>query len=353
MAIASNFLIGGNDEHGLNPPTAGKRSPVMPYINRSFYENEFNVRAKNRFLEACLRTGFNVFDVKPEVTDVPVSTRVSRVNTAGVRVLVNFGYNAYGDGNTFNSARGYYVYYAPTTRYGSASRELSQKVFDAMLNNGYTPARSVSTLSGVGVLQSVNCPSTLLEAGFMTNFEEAKLMVNPNYTLAAGERACVGVCEYFGVPYVRRDNLSAYPLLSLGQRGNSVQLLQRLLNQYGANLPPEGTFGPLTQAAVMRFQRDNNLRVDGIAGRNTWTALLNLFPAATTVRQGSRTSNVLYLQELLLSFLYEPGPLDGIFGPRTHNAVLAFQRENRLVADGIVGPITWRALLSSTGRPMP
>ena len=34
------------DEHGLNPPTAGKRTPIMPYINRSFYENEFRKKLK-------------------------------------------------------------------------------------------------------------------------------------------------------------------------------------------------------------------------------------------------------------------------------------------------------------------
>ena len=30
MAKASDFLIGANDEHGLNPPTVGKRTPIMP-----------------------------------------------------------------------------------------------------------------------------------------------------------------------------------------------------------------------------------------------------------------------------------------------------------------------------------
>ena len=38
---ASDFLIAGNDEHGVNPPTPGKRTPIMPYINRAIYENEF------------------------------------------------------------------------------------------------------------------------------------------------------------------------------------------------------------------------------------------------------------------------------------------------------------------------
>lgn len=36
--------------------------------------------------------------------------------------------------------------------------------------------------------------------------------------------------------------------------------------------------------------------------------------------------------------------IDGSFGPNTAAGVKAFQRENCLTADGIVGPNTWRAL---------
>ena len=67
------YYIGANDEHGQNPPTAGKRTPLLPYVNRSFYENEYNRPAKNCFIQACLRCGFDVFDVKPELTDISVS----------------------------------------------------------------------------------------------------------------------------------------------------------------------------------------------------------------------------------------------------------------------------------------
>lgn len=66
MARASDFYIGANDEHGMNPPTVGKRTPVMPHLNRVFYENEFNAGAKHFFILACLRCGFRVYDVKPE-----------------------------------------------------------------------------------------------------------------------------------------------------------------------------------------------------------------------------------------------------------------------------------------------
>lgn len=66
MNDPENFLIAANDEHGVNPPTAGKRTPIMPYLERSIYENEFNRATKLYFMQACLRNGFRVFDVKPE-----------------------------------------------------------------------------------------------------------------------------------------------------------------------------------------------------------------------------------------------------------------------------------------------
>ena len=78
-----NYLIAGNDEHGVNPPTAGKRTPIMPYIDRAIYENEFNYAAKNAFLADCLRIGFNILDVKPNRQDLSISNRVATVNRAG------------------------------------------------------------------------------------------------------------------------------------------------------------------------------------------------------------------------------------------------------------------------------
>lgn len=351
MAVASSFTIGANDEHGLNPPTVGKRTPIMPYIGRSFYENEFNSQAKLDFILACLRCGFNVYDVHPEEQDVSINTRVVRANRAGLTLLVTFAYNAFGDGTTFNSANGIEVFYSPYNPFPTASRNLSEDVLEQIVARTGRRGRGVSTLS-VGLLSSVNCPSTLIEAGFMTNFEEAKLMLNPIFVLNVGEGACQGVCEYLDVPYVERT-LANYPTIRRGVRGNFVTILQYLLNEYGANLSTDGIFGTNTYNAVRTFQANNGLTQDGIVGQNTWNALLNLNPTANTLRFGSRNSAVLFLQRLLLSYLYPITMLDGIFGSETQNAVLQFQAENGLTQDGIVGRNTWNALLSSSGRPNP
>jgi len=351
MAVASDFLIGANDEHGLNPPTVGKRTPIISYIGRSFYENEFNRQAKYKFILACLRCGFNVLDIHPEVQDVSVSTRVVRANRAGVSLLATFAYNAYGEGLVFSAPRGFEVFYSPYNAFASESRRLSEIVFNKLEDNSFVPARFVGTLS-VGVLTNVRAPSTLVEAGYMTNFRDAKFMLNPEYTLTVGESTCEGVCEFLGVRYVPRD-LNNYPIIKQGSRGNFVRILQYLLNGFGANISVDGVFGGGTLRAVNQFQQNNGLTVDGIVGRNTWNKLLNLNPSSEVLKRGSRSSAVEYLQRLLLSFLYPISNIDGIFGPETENAVRAFQQENGLSVDGVVGRNTWQALFNSQGRPQP
>jgi hypothetical protein len=49
------------------------------------------------------------------------------------------------------------------------------------------------------------------------------------------------------------------------------------------------------------------------------------------------------------------GEADGVFGPATREAVLAFQRREGLAADGIIGPVTWARLTAQPAllRPRP
>jgi peptidoglycan hydrolase-like protein with peptidoglycan-binding domain len=56
------------------------------------------------------------------------------------------------------------------------------------------------------------------------------------------------------------------------------------------------------------------------------------------------SSIVRVLQRDLDTAGYPPGRLDGLYGPRTRRAVVAFQAAHGLQADGVVGPRTWAAL---------
>ncbi|HZK00903.1 MAG TPA: LysM peptidoglycan-binding domain-containing protein [Tissierellaceae bacterium] len=72
-----------------------------------------------------------------------------------------------------------------------------------------------------------------------------------------------------------------------------------------------------------------------------------------TLRLGSRGASVTELQRRLLSFGFNPGPIDGIFGSQTQAAVISFQRSRNLVADGVVGVQTWTALGVNCGTTPP
>ena len=331
------YYIGANDEHGVNPPTPGKRSPIVPGLNRTIYENEFNRAAKNKFIEALMRNSFSVYDVKPEDQDISINERIRRVNRQNLSLLVTFAYNAFGE--TFSSASGVETFYSTSNVKANESRLLATSLYDNLIEGTQQNGRGVKTLN-VGILSNVNCVSALIEAGFMTNQREAGLMINPLFQTEVGEESCKGVCDYLGTTFIERDNISNYQTVRLGNRNNFVYLLQFLLNSYGYNLVVDGVFGQRTNDAVQSFQTRNGLAVDGIVGPNTWKFLLNL-PDYPVLRAGSKNSYVRFLQQLLESNFIPVGNIDGIFGSQTESAVRTFQANNNLVVDGIVGPNTW------------
>ena len=62
--------------------------------------------------------------------------------------------------------------------------------------------------------------------------------------------------------------------LCLGSTGSEVTKLQQALNALGYDCgEADGIFGAATEAAVRAFQRDHELTVDGIAGKDTQAAL--------------------------------------------------------------------------------
>lgn len=78
------------------------------------------------------------------------------------------------------------------------------------------------------------------------------------------------------------------PVLRRGSQGEAVAQLQRMLQQLGFMVAVDGDFGAGTEVAVAAFQRDRQLGVDGIVGRDTWTALDAASQAARPAPRGTR-----------------------------------------------------------------
>lgn len=70
--------------------------------------------------------------------------------------------------------------------------------------------------------------------------------------------------------------------------------------------------------------------------------------ASPILREGSLGTYVSDLQSKLAELGFSPGPIDGIFGPKTKAAVIAYQRSRGLIVDGICGPQTRRALAAES-----
>ncbi len=62
-------------------------------------------------------------------------------------------------------------------------------------------------------------------------------------------------------------------VLRRGSFGDSVSELQELLQVKGFDIAVDSDFGSATELAVMMFQKNNSLLVDGIVGKNTWVLL--------------------------------------------------------------------------------
>ena len=142
-------------------------------------------------------------------------------------------------------------------------------------------------------------------------------------------------------PELRQGSNSAWPQAT-------VRSLQYLLNAHGAKLTVDGKFGPKTKAAVVAFQRAKGLTASGVVRAATWRALV------VTVHRGSAGPAVRAVQDQINFRNLKDGRtlvVDGRFGPKTEASVRAFQKalaaeQAGFRVDGIVGPLTWQALVS-------
>jgi len=146
-------------------------------------------------------------------------------------------------------------------------------------------------------------------------------------------------------------SISPWPVVKSGSSGHPIKTLQYLLRARGHSVVLDGAFAPNTETAVKAFQASCGLAADGVVGPLTWAALI------VQVKKGSWGDAVKGVQEEFQFRNLSGDPsnapqVDGIFGANTDSAVRGFQQAlsldvSSVKVDGIVGPLTWQALVSA------
>jgi N-acetylmuramoyl-L-alanine amidase len=134
-------------------------------------------------------------------------------------------------------------------------------------------------------------------------------------------------------------------LYRTGDEGAAVKDIQERLHALGFPTSPDplSSFAGGTEEAVRAFQKARGLQVDGIVGPDTWRSLYEAgFRLGDRMlflrRPMMRGEDVSEIQSRLSSLGFDVGKVDGIFGPKTEEAIIEFQHNRNLAEDGKAGP---------------
>lgn len=264
-------------------------------------------KVKDAVIKYLKLLGHTVLDVtSPDAYNTVVSDLVYGVNKANnfnadLFISIHFN-NAY---PRYNGSLGTEVLVNNLSR----SNSNAKGILNSLVSLGFTN-RGLKERSGLYELHATNMTSIIVETCFVEATEDVKLYRSLGFDVI-GKAIAEGAVN---------SKVSATP-------------------------KPPSTVSPTPSNWIVDLQKDLNrnfngkLIVDGIPDSKT----LNACPALTF---GVRGKILEIIQKRLNSLNFNCGLPDGVFGNNTKSAIIAFQKAKGLVADGIIGNLTWKKLLN-------
>ena len=268
-------------------------SPSNQYDNLYSYGNTNEMKQCNRIASSCEKYLLaNGFEVKRAPEGQKMNTSINESNSWGADLHVCIHTNAGG-------GRGCEVYTSAGT---SRQLKYAKPIYSEIAAITKSGDRGLKT-ANFAELTATTATAVYCECEFHDSTDTAKWITEN--TDALGKAIAKGICTGAGTSF--KDTASApqgdtpsggssggelpksdtprdpvpitLNLLGEGDSGEDVRALQILLlgrgyamGSYGA----DGSFGPATKAAVLKYQKDKAITADGLAGKETFTKLLGL-----------------------------------------------------------------------------
>jgi N-acetylmuramoyl-L-alanine amidase len=291
------------------------------------FEDNLTLDVGNRVISKLKALGHEVIECKPEKSNAvrdSLSKRCAKANVTKLDVYVSIHFNAFNQ-----RANGTEIYAV-----GEAGRKIAKTVLDEIVKLGFFN-RGVKSGSHLFVLRNTDMPSILIEGCFIDSQKDMSLF-NAEAMANAIVKGLTGQLPTVPVSAIPDEELNV---------DTTILRLQKALNRLkitdknGKVLLEDNTMDAETKSAIEKFQEIVGIQKTGIVGETTWKAI-NLILAKRIIRPNHAGGPVVrYLQ-------YRLGvEVDGVYGPQTEAAIKKFQRQNGLLADAILGPISWRKLI--------
>lgn len=264
--------------HYLNTP--GKRLPKELDAAQT-REWVLNDRVADYFARAALEYE----DVEILRTDdsagkvfIDIPERTKKANAWGANLYLDIHHNA--AGKVF-SGGGVVAFSYPGSAMG---RKYRDAIYEAVINAGGLKGNrdQPKQEKGYDSLYYAKAPAVLMEYGFMDSKVDAPVILTDEYSKLVAYATMEGIAKVAGLKKKAAEKESyslEMRILKHGCKGEDVRALQILLigNGYSCgNAGADGDFGDATLSAVCKYQRDNGIGVDGVAGPKTMKKLMGL-----------------------------------------------------------------------------